>query len=188
MPEIRVRPLSARRQAEQKAKSLQVALRDSLLKGWRAPLHWTVPQAFDNPGRMYEELGHEEFLRQVTEYYGIIRDLRVERAQRAHTKWAIRQILRTFETHIRGFKGQHVGQSSQYGRRGAIFYRASGQEQLPSGRYRDIITMPDELAANGRLVADLEAYLRAYGVSGRELGAASRLVKAKLEGQWGVKL
>src|SRR6266404_356683 len=31
------------------------------LKGWRAPLHWAVPPAFERPGMVYETIGHEAF-------------------------------------------------------------------------------------------------------------------------------
>lgn len=191
MAEIRIRPLSARQQKLADAQKLQASLRHSLLKGWRAPLHWMVPQAFKHPGLVYEELGHEEFLKAVEDYYAAIREAHVVEAQRVHTKWAIRQILRTFETHVRGFRGQSVGASSQYGRKGAVRYFASGQEKWgPEHRphYQDILTLPEKLAEDGRLVHDLDGYLEAYGVSAASRETAAALVKATLEKTWGVKI
>ena len=177
--------LSPKLLAKRSAERLQLSLRSQFLKGWRAPLHWTAPPLFENPGSMYEELGHEEFCRQVAEYYASIGQASFERASRLHTRWAIKQILRTFETHVRGFKSQSVSS------RGKVFYKASGTEKWGAPHrphYQDILTMPEVLAEDGRVVVDLDAYLKAYAVCPEDLEAASKLTRAKLSQIWGVKL
>jgi hypothetical protein len=171
--------------AKQAAQRLQLSLQSRFLRGWKAPVHWTVPPAFENPGLMYEELGHEEYCQQVQEYYSALGRISYEKASREHTRWAIRQILRTFETAVRGFRGQSVG------RKGSIFARSSGQQKFGSGpraTYQDILTMPEDLARDGRLVWNLESYLRAYAVCPEDLPMAERLAKARLSRIWGVKL
>src|ERR1700688_1927650 len=102
--QVKYSPAALKKQQAERDKASGIAARMQFrfLTGWRTPLHWRVPPTFVNPGRIYEELlhnlraaeGHEEFLRQVEEYYAAIRDTRVEAASRVHTKWAIRQILR----------------------------------------------------------------------------------------------
>lgn len=147
------------------------AFRASLaLRGWRRPLHWTVPPAFEHAGRAYESLGHEAYCQQVREYYESIRDGNVSQAQLEHVRWAIRACLRTFETHVRGFRAQAVG------RNGSLFSTAS-----------DVLVLPEVLMADGRLVADLKGYLRAYAVPVEQWPAAERLVKLRLSRIWGVK-
>ena len=140
------------------------------LRGWRAPLHWAVPPAFEKPGLVYQTIGHEAFCEQVRSYYEAIRDIHVDRAQRAHVKWAIRALLRTFETHVRGFRRQEVG------RKGSLFVTAS-----------DVVQLPETLVAEGRLMADLKDYLRAYAVPREKWPLTERLVKARLTQLWGVK-
>ena len=171
--------------AKRAAERLQLSLQSRFLRGWRTPLHWTAPPAFENPGFMYQELGHEEFCRQVQEYYAAIGQASYDKASREHTRWAIRQILRTFETAVRGFRGQSVG------RKGSIFAKSQGQEKFgqgPRAVYQDILTMPEVLAEDGRLVHDLAGYLRAYAVCPEDLPGAERLAKARLSRIWGVKL
>lgn len=140
------------------------------LRGWRAPMHWSVPPAFEKPGLVYQLLGHEEYCRQVEGYYAAIRDRNVEQAKSAHARWAVRACLRTFETHVRGFRKQDVGS------RGGIFSVASAE-----------LTMPEDLIADGRIMYDLRAYLRAYGVPEKQHSAAERLFRSKLSQMWGVK-
>lgn len=179
--------------AQDKASRLAAGQQARFLTGWRTPLHWKVRPAFEQPGRIYEALlheygpeeGHQEFLRQVEEYYSAIRDIRVEKASRAHTKWAIRQILRTFGTHVRGFRGQSVG------RKGSVFYRSMGQEKFgppARPRYADILMLPETLAEDGRVVWDMQAYLNAYGVREEDRAMAQRLIRIRLNATWGLKL
>jgi hypothetical protein len=185
--------IAKQKEAQDKASRIAAGIQARFLTGWRTPLHWRVQPAFEHPGRIYETLryelgeqeGHEEFLRQVVEYYSAIRDIRVEKASRAHTKWAIRQIIRTFATHVRGFKGQSVG------RKGSVFYRSMGQEKFgPPNRprYEDILMLPETLAEDGRVVWDMQAYLQAYGVRQEDRAVAQRLIRAKLNATWGIKL
>jgi hypothetical protein len=167
--------------------ALQLSLRGRFLRGWRAPLHWLEPPLFEKPGLMYEELGHEEFSRQVEEYYASIRDAHCSSVFRAHTKWAIRQILRNFETHVRGFRGQSVS-----ARGGRITNYSKGQEKWGrehAPKYQDILTMPEDIGKEeGRLVNEIEAHLRAYAVPEMEIAASAAEVRAKLERIWGIKL
>jgi hypothetical protein len=178
------RKFSAKELAAQQAKRLQMASRLSTLRGWKAPLHWLEPPLFRNPGAMYEELGHEEFSRQVEEYYAAIREQHCSKAHREHIRWAIRQVLRNFETQVRGFRGQSVG------RKGSIFGKSSGQEYHKASRtYSDILVLPEDLASeDGRLVHEIEGHLRAYAVPEEELALTTRIVKARLRATWGVRL
>jgi len=180
------RVVTAKDLARQQAKKLQSALRTGFLANWRRPLHWTEPPLFDNPGRMYEQLGHEEFTRQVTEYYEAIRRLHCQRASKEHTRWAIKQILRMFETQVRGFRGQEVSA------KGKIFGKSSGQEKWGRSRspkYQDILVLPETLAEHGRFSQEeLEGYLRAYAIPMEEQRAVARLIRLKLEALWGVQL
>jgi hypothetical protein len=181
------------RRAKKDPRSLMQNLHSSFLRGWRAPLHWTVPMAFEQPGKIYEllchelgpEEGHEEFLRQVADYYGLIRENHVNKAQELHTRWAIRQICRIFETQVRGFRGQSVG------RKGAIFPRSSGQEKYGppnKPKYQDILTLPETLIADGRFSrSELEGYLRAFAVREKDVEAAAKEVQSRLARTWGVK-
>jgi len=167
-----------------KARGAYQASRALALRGRSLPLHWTVPPAFENPGLVYETLGHEAYCEQVRSYYETIRDAKVEQAQAWHVRWAIRACLRTFETHVRGFRGQSVG------KRGGIFGKSSGQEKYGSGSratYQDILVLPETLIEDGRLVADLKGYLRAYGVPEQQWAVAERLVRSRLSKAWGVK-
>jgi hypothetical protein len=183
---IRPPKLSKRDLAKQAAGKLLTASRGAFLRGWRAPLHWIEPPLFQNPGFMYEELGHEEFLRQVSEYYEGISQLHCEKAYRQHARWAVKQILRNFETHVRGFRGQSVG------RRGGIFPKASGQEKWgPDFRphYEDILTLPESIGKeDGRLVNDIAGHLRAYAVPEDQIEALAAEVRLRLESIWGIKL
>lgn len=188
MPAMVVRP-RARVSPDARPKGANALLLStaSILRGWKAPLHWTEPPLFRNPGQMYELLGHEEFLEQITDYYSTIRELHCQRAFRAHAKWAIKQILRNFETHVRGFRGQSV--SSKGGR---ITGYSSGQEKWgPEFRphYVDIVTLPEEIGKDdGRLVNEIASHLRAYAVPESQIEECTLEVKKRLEAQWGIKL
>ena len=169
--------------AHSSASRLHSLLHYRFIAAWKRPLHWEIPRLYENPGQMYEQLGHEEFLRQVTEYYSAIRDIRLEEASRVHTKWAIQQILRTFKTHVLGFRGQSVS-----ARGGKIWNRASGQEHhIASNTYTDILTLPETLVEDGRVVKDMDGYLRAYLVRPEDLDAAQKAALRQLEVTWGVK-
>ena len=168
--------VSAKALAERAAYQLQQSLRSGLQRGWKAPLHWTVPAAFAQPGLMYERLGHKAFCEAVEDYYARIREVRVEKARQMHTKWAVRQILRTFETHVRGFRGQSVSKAGPYGSGGRVFDVAS-----------DVLVLPETLVEDGRLMSELPYYFHAYGVPQEQWAAVDRLVRAKLTGKWGVK-
>jgi hypothetical protein len=177
MPPMPERKLSSRDLADMAARRLQQSLKGSFLRGWKAPLHWTVPPAFEKPGRIYEQVGHEEFCRMVEDYYANISQVRVEKACRAHTKWAIRQILRTFETHVRGFRGQSVSKAGPYGSGGRIFDVAS-----------DVLVLPETLVQDGRLIAYLRDYLKTFGVRKEDLEASERLIKFQLTRKWGIQV
>jgi hypothetical protein len=171
------RRVSQRELAERAAQQLQQSLRQAgSQKGWKAPLHWTVPAAFARPGLIYERIGHEAFCEAVEEYYARIREAKVERAGELHTRWAIRQILRTFETHVRGFRGQSVSKAGPYGSGGRVFDIAS-----------DVLVLPETLVEDGRLMNDLPYYFHAYGIPQEQWPAVDRLIRAKLTGKWGVK-
>jgi hypothetical protein len=181
-----IKRLSPKERQRQVARDLQLSLQGRYLRGWRAPLHWVEPPLFERPGLMYEELGHEEFLKQVGEYYESISALHCDRVHREHTRWAIRQILRNFETHVRGFRGQSVG------RKGSIFGKGSGQEKWgPKFRphYADILTMPEDIGSeDGRLVNEIEMHLRNYAVPEAEIAQSAAEVRTRLEAIWGIKL
>ena len=168
---------------QQKAKragnavGLMQGARNRFVAHWKWPLHWQESPAFENPGRMYQELGHEEFLRQVTDYYQGIAQGHLGSARTQHTKWAIRQILRNFEAAVRGFRGQAVSRGSQYARGGRVFATAS-----------DVLTLPETLVQDGRLLGELDAQLRAYGVPEQDRPVAAELVRMDLRKRWGVKL
>jgi hypothetical protein len=166
---------SQRELAEQRANRLQAGLRSTATRGWKAPLHWSVPPAFDRPGRIYEELGHEAFCEAVQEYYQAISQAHLTRAGEVHTRWAIRQILRTFETHVRGFRGQSVSKGGPYSRGGRVFATAS-----------DVLVLPETLKQDGRLLADLEGYLAAYGVRPEDRPMARQTILLKLNQSWGI--
>lgn len=138
------------------------------LKGWRTPLHWDMPPAFEKPGWVYATIGHEAYLEAVKEYWESIGLAHVSQAERIHDRWAVRQVLKNFEAHVRGFRKQDVGR-----RDGRIFAVASSE-----------LTLPEDLVADGRLVHDLRAILMAYGV--HDLEASEQLVKARLTQKWGV--
>lgn len=137
---------------------------------WRGVPHWNVPPAFSDPGKALAELGVTAYKEAVKQYYEQLTQTGVERAQRTHSKWAVRQVLRAFETHIRGFRRQDVGA------RGGIFTVAS-----------DELVQPEQLWANGRLVADLQGIIRQYQVREDLREAAVRLVRAKLRRLWGLR-
>lgn len=173
----------ARPASQATASRFHSLLHARFMAAWRRPLHWEIPRLFENPGHMYEILGHEEFLRQITEYYSAIRDIKVEQVQRVHTKWAIQQILRTFKTHVLGFRGQSVSAKG-----GKIWARASGQEHhVASNTYTDILTLPETLVEDGRVVKDMDGYLRAYLVRPEDLEPAQKAALRQLEATWGVK-
>lgn len=164
------RPIKARSASTTAARALGAMqhVRQLALRGRKA-LHWSVPPAFEYPGKVYSEIGHEAFCELVKEYYEGIKNARCESAARTHTKWAVRQILSKFETHVRGFRKQAVS------RRGGLFNTAS-----------DELVLPEVLIKDGRLMWDLSAYLYCYGVPKQEWPAVERLLRAKLTLKWGV--
>jgi hypothetical protein len=137
---------------------------------WRGVPHWNVPPAFEDAAKAYSELGEEAYIAAVNEYYGNIRELGVERSQRTHAKWVVRSVLRTFETHIRGYRHQAVGR-----RGGALFHTAS-----------DELIHPQTLWESGQLVADLNGIIARYQVRSDLREVTVRLVRAKLTALWGL--
>lgn len=164
------RPVKAKPASSTAAHTAMQSARHLALRGWKAPLHWAVPPAFEYPGKVYEEIGHEAFCQLVREYYEGIKNYNCDRAARTHVKWAVRQILRTFETHVRGFRKQSVS------KRGGLFNTAS-----------DELTLPETLIKDGRIIWDLTAYLRCYGVPAEQWDAINRLLRTKLTLKWGVR-
>jgi hypothetical protein len=154
------------------------------LKGWRAPLHWQVPPAFENPGAVYEALchdlgpedGHKAFCEIVRDYWAGIGNAKVRSAELAHDKWVVRALLRAFETARRGFRRQDVSGRKNIGNGGGgLFVSASGVEQSP-----------EALVKHGRLVWDLEGNMSIYGAHNREL--VREMFKAKLYVLYGVNV
>jgi len=144
------------------------------LKGWRAPLHWKVPPAFEKPGLILENVGLETFKELVKMYYEAIGAAKVQRAEFNYDKWVVRALLRTFETHRRGFRRQEVSGRRNIGNGGGgVFVGASDIEQEPSVLVKD-----------GRLLWDLDAYMSAYGVTNREF--VGKLFKARLLALYGL--
>jgi hypothetical protein len=136
---------------------------------WRGVPHWDVPPAFEDAGKAYSLLGEEAYKAAVYEYYQQIGATGLERAQRTHSRWAVRQVLRTFETHIRGYRRQSVGA------RGGIFHTASDQ-----------LVHPQKLWDDGQLVADLEGIIVRYQVRSDLREATVRLARQRLKSMWGL--
>lgn len=139
------------------------------LARWREIPHWNVPPAFENCAKAYSELGEEAYIAAVSEYYQQIAQNGLDRAQRTHSRWVVRQVLRTFETHIRGYRRQTVGA------RGGIFHTASDELIHPTVLWRD-----------GQLVADLEGIVHRYQVRSDLREATVRLVRSRLRSLWGL--
>lgn len=138
---------------------------------WRSVPHWDVPPAFADCAKAYSELGESAYIAAVKQYYEGIGAIGVDRAQRVHTKWVVRQVLYAFESHIRGYRHQAVGS-----RGGALFHTAS-----------DELIQPQLLWESGQLVADLAAILSRYQVRSDLREPTFRLVRAKLKAMWGLK-
>lgn len=131
----------------------------SHLRGWRTPLHWAVPPAFENRGRAMTELGIEGFKEAVRAYWQLVRESRQEDFERLYGNWIVRQVEHRFETHIREFR------------------------RLPG--HDDVLT-PDYLWARGRLSSDLEFIIARYQCPERLREDVQKRVVAKLRATWGV--
>lgn len=136
------------------------------LRGWRAPLHWVVPPAFENPRQALIELGVEAYKDAVREYYSAIREAGVERAQRTHSKWVVRLCVRAFETNLRRLERQRA--------------RYVGDSQP------DFIT-PREMYESSRLTVDLAYWLKRYQVPENLREATERIIRSRLRSVWGLK-
>jgi hypothetical protein len=159
-----------RSNAPSKGRAALAAAPSLALASWRRVPHWNVPPAFENSGKALTDLGPELYKEAVREYYASICANGVNRAQRTHSKWAVRQVLRTFETHVRGYRRQDVG------RRGGVFHTAS-----------DELIRPETLWSDGQLVADLKGIIARYQVAGNLREATERLARQKLKLLWGLK-
>jgi hypothetical protein len=126
--------------------------------------HWDVPRAFDSPGRAIAELGLDAYKRAVAEYYGNIRELGVQHAQKAHGRWVVRQCVRNFETMLRRFE------------------RHNGERGTVQGALLD----PLDLYRNSFMMVDIAHVLKRWQVREDLREACERLLRMKLESLWGV--
>lgn len=133
----------------------------SHLRGRRTELHWSVPPAFENPGKALQELGLELYKEACREYYAAIGDWRVENAQRLHSRWVVKRVLREFESHCRAFRRR---------------------------RQDGVIVGPEELFRDGRLMVDLEHIIRRYQVREDLVEVTRRLTRLTIAKLWQIPL
>ena len=127
--------------------------------------HWTVPPAFEAPGRALSELGVEAYKQAVADYYAQVREMGVEQAKRAYSRWVARKLVSSFETEVRKFR-RHNGER---------------------GTVQGMLIDPLELYKSARLMVDVEYIIRRWQVAPEHQEGARRLLVAKLEYVWGLK-
>lgn len=132
----------------------------SHLRGWRERLHWDVPPPFENRKQALMDLGLEGYKEAVREYYASIGDWRVENAQRLHSRWVVKRVLREFESRCRKFNRDRNGR----------------------------LLGPEEIWADDRLMVDLEYHIRRYQVRGDLVPATKRLCRLTLAKLWRLPL
>jgi hypothetical protein len=146
------------------AKKNPLATGSSLAKRRGHIPHWDVPRAFEHPHIAIAELGVEAYKAAVAEYYGNIRDLGVQHAQKLHGRWVVRQCVRNFETILRHFR------------------RYNGERGTKQGMLID----PLELYRSGTMMVDIAHVLKRWQVREDLREACERLLRMKLESLWGV--
>lgn len=147
------------------------------MQSWRQVPHWNVPPAFANSGFALSELGLQEYLRAVKEYYESIGNVKVEHQKVLYERWVIRACLSTFKTQVMGCRRQEVSARKNIGKGGGgIFLTSSEIPQLPE----------DLASPDGRFLADLKTHFENYGVRKESWPAVERWFRAKLERTWGI--
>jgi hypothetical protein len=164
--EPRPQPTAAKKEFAPKALGQPSALTP---KGWREPLHWTVPPAFEKPGWAMAELGIPAYKEAVHAYYAGVREIGVDRAQKAYSRWVVRHCVSYFETLVRKFQRFNDRHNSEH---------ASKQGMLitPLDYYR-----------SSQVFFDVQTTLRKFQVRSDLRAPMERLLRQKLESLWDLK-